>query len=78
MSEHDGVSAPAPGAWRLDGRVALVTGAQWGSGRRAARDPLGRLAEPSDQAALALFLAGDGARHITGQDLTVDGGQTVG
>ena len=40
--------------------------------------PLGRLAEPSDQAALALFLAGDGARHITGQNLTVDGGQTIG
>ena len=39
--------------------------------------PLGRLAEPSDQAALAVFLAGDGARHITGQDLAVDGGQTV-
>jgi NAD(P)-dependent dehydrogenase (short-subunit alcohol dehydrogenase family) len=39
--------------------------------------PLGRLAEPSDQAALAVFLAGDGARHITGQDLAVDGGQTI-
>ena len=39
--------------------------------------PLGRLADPSDQAALALFLAGEGARHITGQDLTVDGGQTI-
>ena len=39
--------------------------------------PLGRLAEPSDQAALALFLAGHGARHITGQDLAVDGGQTT-
>ena len=39
--------------------------------------PLGRLADPSDQASLALFLAGDGARHITGQDLTVDGGQTI-
>ena len=39
--------------------------------------PLGRLAEPSDQAALALFLASDGARHITGQDLVVDGGQTI-
>ncbi len=39
--------------------------------------PLGRLAEPSDQAALALFLASDGARHITGQDLAVDGGQTT-
>lgn len=39
--------------------------------------PLGRLAEPADQAALAVFLAGDGARHITGQDVAVDGGQTV-
>jgi 2,3-dihydro-2,3-dihydroxybenzoate dehydrogenase len=39
--------------------------------------PLGRLAEPSDQAALAVFLAGDDARHITGQDLAVDGGQTL-
>ena len=39
--------------------------------------PLGRLAEPSDQAAVAVFLAGDGARHITGQDLVVDGGQTL-
>ena len=39
--------------------------------------PLGRLAEPSDQAALAVFLAGEGAGHITGQDLAVDGGQTT-
>lgn len=39
--------------------------------------PLGRLAQPSDQAALALFLAGAGARHITGQDFAVDGGQTT-
>jgi 2,3-dihydro-2,3-dihydroxybenzoate dehydrogenase len=39
--------------------------------------PLGHLAEPSDQASVAVFLAGDGARHITGQDLVVDGGQTL-
>jgi 2,3-dihydro-2,3-dihydroxybenzoate dehydrogenase len=39
--------------------------------------PLGRLAEPADQAALAVFLAGDGARHVTGQDIAVDGGQTL-
>jgi 2,3-dihydro-2,3-dihydroxybenzoate dehydrogenase len=39
--------------------------------------PIGRLADPSDQAALAVFLAGEGGRHITGQDLAVDGGQTV-
>ena len=39
--------------------------------------PLGRLADPADQAALVVFLAGEGARHITGQDLAVDGGQNV-
>jgi 2,3-dihydro-2,3-dihydroxybenzoate dehydrogenase len=39
--------------------------------------PLGHLAEPADQAALAVFLAGEGGRHITGQDLAVDGGQTT-
>ncbi len=39
--------------------------------------PLGRLAEPRDQAAMALYLAGEGGRHITGQELIIDGGQTV-
>jgi 2,3-dihydro-2,3-dihydroxybenzoate dehydrogenase len=39
--------------------------------------PLGCLADPSDQAALAVFLAGEGGRHITGQDLPVDGGQNT-
>ena len=39
--------------------------------------PLGRLADPADQAAAALFLASDAARHITGQELFVDGGQSV-
>jgi 2,3-dihydro-2,3-dihydroxybenzoate dehydrogenase len=39
--------------------------------------PLGRLADPSDQAAMVVFLAGEGARHVTGQDLAVDGGQNV-
>ncbi len=38
--------------------------------------PLGRLAEPSEQAAVAAFLVSDGGRHITGQALCVDGGQT--
>ena len=39
--------------------------------------PLGRLAEQGDQASAVLFLAGAGAGHITGQELAVDGGQTV-
>jgi len=37
--------------------------------------PLGRLAAPREIAALALFLASEASDYITGQTLTVDGGQ---
>jgi len=36
--------------------------------------PLGRLAEPEDVADLAVFLASEEARHITGQTMHVNGG----
>jgi NAD(P)-dependent dehydrogenase (short-subunit alcohol dehydrogenase family) len=39
--------------------------------------PMGRPATPTDIAAAVLFLAGPGARHITGQTLIVDGGWTA-
>ncbi|GAB08922.1 2,3-dihydro-2,3-dihydroxybenzoate dehydrogenase [Gordonia araii NBRC 100433] len=39
--------------------------------------PLGRLAQPQDIAASAVFLASDAARHITLHDLRVDGGATL-
>lgn len=38
------------------------------------RTPLGKLAEDQDISNLVLFLLGDGARMITGQTITVDGG----
>ncbi|MGF6600738.1 NAD(P)-dependent dehydrogenase (short-subunit alcohol dehydrogenase family) [Paraburkholderia sp. GAS448] len=38
--------------------------------------PLGRMAEASDQAAAVTFLLGETGRHITGQVVTVDGGQS--
>ncbi len=38
--------------------------------------PLGHMAEARDQAASIAFLMSDDARHITGQVMTVDGGQT--
>ncbi|MEU0504813.1 2,3-dihydro-2,3-dihydroxybenzoate dehydrogenase [Nocardia sp. NPDC005998] len=40
--------------------------------------PLGRIARPSDIADAVLFLLSDEARHITMQQLTVDGGATLG
>jgi 2,3-dihydro-2,3-dihydroxybenzoate dehydrogenase len=39
--------------------------------------PLGKLAEPEDQAAMAVYLASEAADHITGQTFVVDGGQTM-
>ena len=38
---------------------------------------LGGIAEPEDVARVALFLASDLARHVTGQVLRVDGGQLI-
>lgn len=40
--------------------------------------PLGRVGQPDEVAALALFLASDESRFITGAAYTVDGGWTVG
>ncbi len=42
-----------------------------------AKIPLRRFALPEDVAAAAVFLAGEGARMITGQTLVVDGGYTI-
>lgn len=41
-----------------------------------ARTPLGRLGRPEDIADVVAFLASDGARWVTGQSVTVDGGLT--
>ena len=41
------------------------------------RIPLGRLAEPEDVAAAAVYLASDASRMVTGTSLLVDGGWTA-
>lgn len=40
--------------------------------------PLGRLAEPQDVSDLVLFLLSDRARHITMENIVIDGGATMG
>ncbi len=40
--------------------------------------PLGRVGEPEDIADVAVFLASEGARYLTGQVIVVDGGLLVG
>jgi NAD(P)-dependent dehydrogenase (short-subunit alcohol dehydrogenase family) len=39
--------------------------------------PLGRWQQPEDFAAMAVFLASEHARNITGQTLNIDGGQVM-
>ncbi|WP_436117576.1 SDR family oxidoreductase [Phyllobacterium sp. LjRoot231] len=39
--------------------------------------PLGRLAEPVEMAQFALFLLSDRASHVNGQEIVVDGGQSI-
>jgi 3-oxoacyl-[acyl-carrier protein] reductase len=45
---------------------------------RAARAPLGRVATPDDVARVVAFLLGPDAGFITGQDIRVDGGASLG
>lgn len=40
--------------------------------------PLGRMAEPQDVSDLVLFLLSDRARHITMENIVIDGGATMG
>lgn len=51
--------------------------AQAFAARTLARIPMGRFAEPSEIAAVVLFLASDESSYVTGSDLVVDGGLTA-
>jgi len=42
-----------------------------------ARIPLGRIGEPEDIANMALYLASDAGKYVTGQNYSVDGGMTM-
>jgi NAD(P)-dependent dehydrogenase (short-subunit alcohol dehydrogenase family) len=68
------VNAIAPGVVRTRLAEAL-----WKEHEEAvaATTPLGRIGEPADVGSAVAFLAGDGARWITGETLVIDGGQRL-
>jgi NAD(P)-dependent dehydrogenase (short-subunit alcohol dehydrogenase family) len=68
------VNAIAPGVVRTQLARALWENYE---GFLSEHLPLRRIGEPDDIADVALFLAGDASRWMTGQTLVVDGGATV-
>lgn len=71
------VNTVSPGAIRTEMiRTLIATRPDW-EADTIARAPLRRMAEPEDVAAAILFMASDASRHITGQDLVIDGGTTI-
>jgi len=70
------VNAIGPGSILTDILKAVATDRE---AKRAilARTPLGRIGEPDEIAAIAVFLASDDASYITGQTIYADGGRLV-
>lgn len=66
------VNGIAPGPIPTPGASSVVDAD--GYRKRRERTPMGRLAEPEDIAAAAVFLASDAARLISGEIVHVDGG----
>lgn len=65
-------------AWNaLQPEAEQKTYDDWAAEKIARVTPLNRWQEPEDVAALAVFLASERAKNITGQVLNVDGGQVM-
>ena len=70
----------SPGTIDTPSLWARIAAAPDPAGARAvliARQPLGRLGQPAEVAALAVLLASDESRFMTGADLVVDGGMSL-
>lgn len=77
LGEHDiTVNAICPGITRTELYEEIAKGKKGEEFKLMleATVPLRRANEPKDIAALAVFLAGDGGRNVTGQSWNVDGG----
>jgi NAD(P)-dependent dehydrogenase (short-subunit alcohol dehydrogenase family) len=61
----------------LSARIAASPDPEGARAALIARQPLGRLGQPAEVAALAVLLASDESRFMTGADLVVDGGMSL-
>jgi NAD(P)-dependent dehydrogenase (short-subunit alcohol dehydrogenase family) len=68
------VNAIGPGSIMTDILKAVATDRE-AKRRLLSRTPLGRIGEPDEIAAVALFLASDDASYVTGQTIYADGGR---
>lgn len=66
------INALSPGATRTSGLLGLLSAADLAATEDSV--PLGRLAEPEEIAAAAVFLASEAAGFVNGSDLAADGG----
>ncbi len=77
-SEGIRVNSIAPGPIAGTEGMARLTPTAEARARLTRTIPLGRYGETADIADLAVFLASDAARNITGALIVCDGGQAVG
>ena len=70
------VNLIAPGTIETDFNRAALADPAWRDAKEALI-PMGRIGQPQDVAAAAVFLSGPGAGYITGTTITIDGGLEV-
>jgi len=68
------VNAIGPGSVKTE-MLAEIASDEIATARILSRTPMGRFAEPSEIAAIAVFLASDEASYITGTTIYADGGR---
>ncbi|HRI23929.1 MAG TPA: SDR family oxidoreductase [Ferruginibacter sp.] len=72
------VNAIAPGFIYSDMTAKALDSDPERKAKVFSRTPMGHMGQPEDIGAAALYLAGDGAKYITGVVLPVDGGNSIG